>query len=100
MVLYLRRAASSWWPDRDCGNHLHVLKDTVLSRQELEMAGLYANKFTVEINDVARIVFIDERAPLKPGLPMASVTAAEVVMTHANLVALGEIIKKHADKFK
>lgn len=54
------------------------------------MPAFYANKFTIEINDVARIVFVDERAPSAPGLPMASSTAAEVVMTLSNFVALAE----------
>lgn len=50
--------------------------------------GLYANKFLIELNDVARIVFIDEHAPLAAGVPMASTVAAEIVMTHDNLKAL------------
>jgi len=64
------------------------------------MSGLYSNKFTVETNDVARIVFVDERAPLKPGLPMASVTAAEIVMTHANFIALADQMAQIANKLK
>lgn len=52
------------------------------------MSGLYANKFTIETNDVARIVFVDERPAKAKGLPMPSVTTAEIVMTIANLRAL------------
>jgi hypothetical protein len=62
------------------------------------MAGVYANKFTVEINDMARIVFVDERAPISEGVPMASTTAAEVVLTHSNFIALAEPMSKVAAK--
>jgi len=64
------------------------------------MSGLYANKFTIETNDVVRIVFVDERVPPAQGLPMASVTAAEVVLTHANFIALAEQMGKIAAKLK
>jgi hypothetical protein len=64
------------------------------------MAGVYANKFTIEINDMARIVFVDERVPIREGLPMASTTAAEIVMTHANFLALAEHMGKAAEKLK
>jgi hypothetical protein len=60
------------------------------------MAGVYANKFTVEVNDMARIVFVDERARIGEGMPMAATTAAEVVMTHANFIALAEQMGKVA----
>lgn len=53
---------------------------------------IYTNKFTIEMNDVARIVFIDERAPAAQGLPMASSTAVEVIMTIDNLKSLGVVI--------
>ncbi len=56
------------------------------------MSAVYSNKFTLELNDVARIVFVDERAPKAKGWPMASVTAAEVILTHNNLKALYELI--------
>jgi hypothetical protein len=62
------------------------------------MAGVYANKFTIEINDVARIVFADERAPIAEGMPMAAATTADVVMTHANFIALAESMSKTAAK--
>lgn len=66
------------------------------------MAGLYANKFTIEVNDVARIVFVDERAPAAQGLPMSAVTSAEIVVTYANLKSLctlmAQIIEKHDKK--
>jgi hypothetical protein len=58
------------------------------------MSAVYANKFTLQLNDVARIVFVDEHAPLAQGVPMSSSTAAEVVMTLANLKALNEAITK------
>jgi hypothetical protein len=64
------------------------------------MAGVYANKFTVEINDMARVVFVDERVPIREGMPMPSTTAAEVVMTHANFIALAEHMGKLAAKMK
>lgn len=61
------------------------------------MPGLYANKFTIEINDVVRIVFVDERMPIG-GLPMAKATAAEIVMTHSNFALListgSDLVKK------
>ena len=59
------------------------------------MTGLYANRFTVEINDIVRIVFVDERAPIEPGLPMASATATEVVMTADNARLLRDLLVKH-----
>jgi hypothetical protein len=62
------------------------------------MAGLYANKFRIEISDVTRLVFIDERAPVAEGLPMSTATQAEIVVTHANLRALHELLGKMVDK--
>lgn len=53
------------------------------------MAGLYSNKFTVEITDIARIVFSDERASVTVGNDVA-----DIVMTHDNLRQLGELIAK------
>jgi hypothetical protein len=61
---------------------------------------LYANKFTLEINDMARIVFIDERPPITEGLPMASTTIAQIVMTIPNLESLGDIITQIVRKQK
>jgi hypothetical protein len=58
------------------------------------MAAIYANKFTVEIGDVARIVFIDERQAVAPGLPMASATVVEIILTRDNCAALGKLIAK------
>jgi hypothetical protein len=60
----------------------------------------YANKFTIELSDVGRIVFVDERVPAAKGLPMASTTAVEVVMTLDNLKALAEGIEKTISKHK
>jgi hypothetical protein len=64
------------------------------------MPANYANKFTIEINDVARIVFVDERAPAAPGLPMSVQTATEVVMSHGNFLALAEKMTEVAKKLK
>lgn len=58
------------------------------------MTAVYASKFTLQLSDMARIVFVDERSPLAEGLPMGSGTAAEVVITLANLEALNETIAK------
>ena len=55
---------------------------------------LYANKFTLEVGDVGRIVFVDERAAPAKGLPMPAITATEVVMTLDNLKQLGELIQR------
>jgi hypothetical protein len=57
------------------------------------MAAVYANKFTLQLSDVARIVFV-EHVPLAEGLPMSASTAAEVVMTRDNLKALNDLITK------
>jgi hypothetical protein len=66
------------------------------------MSGLYANKYTIELSDVGRIIFADERAPAAEGLPMSSATVAEIVMTVPNLIALAEhlqmLIAKHEIK--
>ncbi|MHC2619428.1 hypothetical protein ACVIW2_001460 [Bradyrhizobium huanghuaihaiense] len=62
------------------------------------MPGLYANKFTIEINDVARLICIDERAPVAQGMPMSSATAAEIVMTHANFISLANHMQQAAAK--
>lgn len=63
------------------------------------MAATYANKFTVELSDTARIVFVDERLPKAEGFPASSITAAEIVMTVENARQLGEmlveLVKKH-----
>lgn len=59
---------------------------------------VFANKFMVELTDVARIVFVDERAPAGQGLPMATSTAAEVVMTVTNLEILRGLIDKTLKK--
>lgn len=68
------------------------------------MPGLYANKFTIELNDMGRIVFVDQRAPAAESLPMASATAAEIVMTIDNMASLGaaltEMVEKHRRKNK
>lgn len=58
------------------------------------VTGLYANKFTVEISDIVRVVFVDERAPIKPGLPMSSATTTEVVMTADNARRLRDLLVK------
>ncbi len=61
---------------------------------------VYANKFSLELNDVARIVFVDERIPVAEGFPMASATVTEVVLTLANLKTLGELIDKTLSKHR
>jgi len=61
---------------------------------------VFANKFTIQTNDVGRIVFVDERAPIAEGLPMSSSTAAEVVMTLENLEVLGNLIAQMINKLK
>jgi hypothetical protein len=58
------------------------------------MAAVYANKFTLQLSDVARIVFVDEHIPVANGLPKSVSTAAEVVMTRDNLKALNDLITK------
>lgn len=55
---------------------------------------VYANKFTIEKNDIIRIVCIDERAPIAEGVPMSSATVADVVMTRANAKALADLMQK------
>ncbi|WP_029083956.1 hypothetical protein [Bradyrhizobium sp. th.b2] len=64
--------------------------------------GLYANRFTIELSDIGRIVFVDERVPPAEGLPSASATVAEIVMTLPNLKVLGEqigaLVAKHEKK--
>jgi len=62
------------------------------------MPAVYANKFTLQLSDVARIVFVDEQVPPAQGLPKSVSTAAEVVMTLDNLKALGELIAKMQKK--
>ena len=62
------------------------------------MAAVYANKWIIETNDMSRVVFVDERVPIKPGMPMPSTTVAEVVMTHANFIALAEHMGKVAQQ--
>jgi hypothetical protein len=73
-----------------------VVKQRQTDSGERTMAAVYANKFTIEANDMARIVFVDERAPVKEDMPMSSATAAEVVMTHANFITLAEQMGKVA----
>jgi hypothetical protein len=55
---------------------------------------IYANKFTVEIGDVSRIVFVDERAAVAKGIPMSSTTVTEIVMTRENIKALADLIQQ------
>lgn len=64
------------------------------------MPAFYSNKFVVEINDVARVVFVDERAPIAEGMPMSSQTATEIVMTHSNFIALADALNTIAAKLK
>jgi hypothetical protein len=68
------------------------------AKEKERMAAVYANKWIIETNDMSRIVFVDERVPIKPGMPMPSTTAAEVVMTHANFIALVEHMSKVAQQ--
>jgi hypothetical protein len=56
------------------------------------MSGQYANKFNIQISDVARIIFFDEQVPQGEGVPGTSSTAADVVMTHANLRSLYDLV--------
>lgn len=65
-----------------------------------KMPGLYANKFTVEINDIARLICIDERAPVAQGMPMSSTASAEIVMTRANFIALADHLHRVAAKLR
>lgn len=60
------------------------------------MPGVYANLFSVEANDMARIVFSDQRAPLRVGMPAPASPAADVVMTRENALQLGQML---VDKF-
>lgn len=60
---------------------------------------VYANKFVIELNDIARIVFIDERMPISKGLPSSSSTMADVVMTRTNLQSLHDAIGTLLEKF-
>jgi hypothetical protein len=55
---------------------------------------VYANKFTLQLSDVARIIFVDEHVPISEGMPKNVSTAAEVVMTRENLKALNALITK------
>lgn len=55
------------------------------------MSGIYSNKFKVENSDVSRIIFIDERTKLGD-LPASQATAAEIVMTRENALALGKLL--------
>jgi hypothetical protein len=63
------------------------------------MTAVYTNKFTLQLSDMVRIVFIDEHAAIAKGLPMHTSTSAEVVMTLDNLKAFvdlaGRLLKEH-----
>jgi hypothetical protein len=74
-----------------------MVEDRQTETEQRQMAAVYANKFTVETNDMSRIVFMDERAPARSGT-MPSSTAAEVVMTHANFIALANYMSKIAEE--
>lgn len=56
--------------------------------------GVYANKFIVEVSDVVRVVFSDERAPIKQGLPMSVSPSADVVMTIENARQLRDLMNR------
>jgi hypothetical protein len=64
------------------------------------MAGVFTNKFTIEVSDVARIVFFDERPASAPSLTAPSSTAAEVVMSLANFIVLAEQFANIAEQMK
>jgi hypothetical protein len=71
-----------------------------VAKRDNQMAAVYSNRFTIEISDVARIVFVDERAPAAQGLPTQSVTATEVVLSRGNFIALAEQMTKIVEKMK
>lgn len=56
---------------------------------------VYANKTIIDLEDViARLTFVDEKAPIQEGLPPQTSRAAEVVMTVGDLEALGASIER------
>jgi hypothetical protein len=44
-------------------------------------------RFTVEINDMARIVFVDERMPIRESMPMASTTDGDRALRLSRLLS-------------
>ena len=58
------------------------------------MSATYSNKFTIQVGDVVRIIFIDERAKIVEGIPPSQATAAEVVITLENARALRDLMVK------
>ena len=52
----------------------------------------YSNKFRLQVGDMVRIIFMDERAPEHEGGPMPISETGEQVMTVENALALGELL--------
>lgn len=62
------------------------------------MSAAYANKFQIQVGDVVRLMFQDERAPTAEGLSLS--LAAEVVMTRENFRDLARIAGRIAEEMK
>jgi hypothetical protein len=56
-------------------------------------AGTYANKFSIELGpEVARVVFMDERAPIAEGIPKSIAEAGNLVMTRENWIEFARVM--------